>query len=142
MPFDNALAKVTITGAELKRVLAEHLAHDAHGFVSISGLRVSAHCGHSGLEVLLRRSNGKAVSDRETLLVATSDYLANGGDSLFSPLNLAPDRIQIEPGSSFRDALSAGLSRHPRLSPQDPAIFKPKSPRLAMSAPRPLLCPH
>jgi 5'-nucleotidase len=142
MPFDNALAKIRITGAELKRVLAEHLSHDAHGFVSISGLRVSAHCGHSGLEVLLRRSNGKAVSDRETLLVATSDYLANGGDSLFSPLNLAPDRIQIEPGSSFRDALAASLARHPRLSPQDPAIFNPRNPRLAVSAPRPLLCPH
>jgi 5'-nucleotidase len=142
MPFDNAVARVRFTGAELKRVLSEHLSHDAHGFVSLSGLRVNAHCGRSGLEVALRRSNGKPVSDRETLLVATSDYLANGGDDLFSPLNLASDRIQIEPGSSFRDALGASLSHHPRLSPEDPAFFNPKNPRLALSAPRPLLCPH
>ena len=142
MPFDNSLAKVRVTGAELKRVLAEHLGHDAHGFVSVSGLLVSAHCGHLGLEIALRRSNGKPVSDRETLLIATSDYLANGGDSLFSALNLAPDRIQIELGSSFRDALGSALSRHPRLSPRDPALFNPKNPRLALSTPRPVLCPH
>jgi 2',3'-cyclic-nucleotide 2'-phosphodiesterase (5'-nucleotidase family) len=142
MPFDNSLARVRVTGAELKRVLFEHLSHDAHGFVSLSGLRVSARCGHSGLEIALRRSNGKPVSDRETLLIATSNYLANGGDSLFSPLKLTSDRIQIDEGSSFRDALASALSRHPRLSPQDPALFNPKNPRLSLSTPRPLLCPH
>ena len=142
MPFDNSLARVRVTGAELKRVLTEHLSHDAHGFVSLSGLRVSARCGRSGLEVALRRSNGKPVSDRETLLIATSDYLANGGDSLFSSLKLTPDRIQIEPSSSFRDALGSALARHPRLSPQDPALFNPRNPRLSLSTPRPVLCPH
>jgi hypothetical protein len=76
------------------------------------------------------------------LLIATSDYLANGGDSLFSPLDLAPSRIEIELGSSFRDALGAALARHPLLSPKDPALFNPKNPRVALSMPRPVLCPH
>jgi 2',3'-cyclic-nucleotide 2'-phosphodiesterase (5'-nucleotidase family) len=142
MPFDNALATVRMTGAELKRVLTEHLSHDAHGFVSLSGLRVDARCGHSGLEVTLRRPSGKLVSDQETLLLATSDYLANGGDNLFSALKLAPDRIRIEPGSSFRDALAGSVSHHPQLSPRDPARFNPKNPRLSTSTPRPVQCLH
>jgi 2',3'-cyclic-nucleotide 2'-phosphodiesterase (5'-nucleotidase family) len=142
MPFDNLLAEVRLTGAQLKAVLVAHLSHDAHGLVSLSGLRLNARCGTAGLEVSLRRSNGKLVGDRETLLIATSDYLATGGDSLFSGLNLSQDRIKIEAGRSLRDAMAAVLKKHPQLSPRDPAIFDPAHPRLTLPTPRPLLCPH
>jgi 5'-nucleotidase len=140
MPFDNTLAGIRVTGAQLKTLLAKHLSRDAHGLVSVSGFRVSARCGRTGLEITLTRNNGRPVSDRETLLLATSDYLATGGDDLVTPLNLAPDRIQIDATTSFRDALAHSLKRHPRLSPRDPALFDPKKPRLALSTPRPIAC--
>ena len=142
MPFDNLVAKIRVTGAELKTVISTHLQHDAHGLISLSGLRVSARCGKSGVELKLTRDNGKAVSDRETLLIATSDYLATGGDGLFAPLSLSAQRIQVDTSGTFRDALARSLKRHPQLSPRDKAIFDPAHPRLALSSPRPMICAH
>ena len=142
MPFDNLVARIQLTGAELKRAILAHLAHDAHGLISISGLHIDARCGRKGPELKLLRANGREVSDRETLLLATSDYLATGGDGLLAPLKLAPARIQIDTSGTFRDALARSLKRHPQLSPRDPAIFDPAHPRLALSSPRPLVCPH
>lgn len=142
MPFDNLVAKIRLTGAELKTVLAAHLQHDAHGLISLSGMRVNARCGKAGFELSLTRDNGKAVSDRETLLLATSDYLATGGDGLFQPLSLSPQRIELDTSGTFRDALARSLKRHPQLSPHDPKIFDPAHPRLDLSSPRPMICPH
>lgn len=142
MPFDNLVAKIRLTGAELKRVIAAHLQRDAHGLISLSGMRVTARCGKAGLELKLTRDNGKAVSDRETLLLATSDYLATGGDGLFQPISLTPSRVELDTSGTFRDALARSLKRHPQLSPRDPAIFDPAHPRLDLSSPRPLVCVH
>ncbi|MET0790465.1 MAG: bifunctional UDP-sugar hydrolase/5'-nucleotidase [Polyangiaceae bacterium] len=142
MPFDNLVARIQLTGGELKAVILAHLEQDSHGLISLSGVRVSARCGKSGPEVKLTRENGRPVSDRETLLLATSDYVATGGDGLLGALKLTPERIQIDTGTSFRDVLASELRRRPQLSPRDPAIFDPAHPRLALSSPRPLVCPH
>jgi len=142
MPFDNLVAKIRLTGAELKSVLLTHIQHDAHGLISMSGMRVTARCGKSGIELKLTRDNGRAVSDRETLLLATSDYLATGGDGLFQPLSLSPQRIELDTSRTFRDALAGSLKRHPQLSPRDPSILDPAHPRLDLSSKRPMLCPH
>jgi hypothetical protein len=123
-------------------VILAHLTHDSHGIVSLSGVRVTARCGKSGPEVRLTRENGRPVSDRETLLLATSDYVATGGDGLLSALKLPPERVEIDAAASFRDVLASELRRHPQLSPKDPAIFDPAHPRLALSSPRPLICAH
>jgi 5'-nucleotidase len=140
MPFDNTVATLRLTGAELKTLLARHLSQDAHGLVSLSGFRVKVRCAHNGLAVELRRANGKSVADRESLLIATSDYIANGGDDLVKPLGLPAERIRIDSATSFRDALAHALKRHPALSPRDPELFDPKRPRLDLSAPRPIVC--
>jgi 5'-nucleotidase len=142
MPFDNMVARIRLTGGELKAVILAHLSQDAHGIISLSGVRVSARCGKGGAEVKLTRENGRPVSDRETLLLATSDYVATGGDGLLGALKLSPERIEIDKSTSFRDVLANELRLHPQLSPRDPAIFDPARPRLAMSTPRPLVCPH
>ncbi len=139
MPFDNTVASIRLTGVELKTLLAKHLSQDAHGQVSLSGFRVEARCGHAGLELTLTRNSGRPVTDREMLLLATSSYLATGGDDLFTPLGLTPDRIQIDHATSFRDALARSLKKHPHLSPRDPALFDPKKPRLALATPRPIV---
>jgi hypothetical protein len=105
-------------------------------------VRVSARCGKTGVELKLTRDNGKPIADGETLLVATSDYLATGGDGLFRPLSLSPARIELDTSGTFRDALARSLKRHPQLSPRDKAIFDPTHPRLNLSSPRPLRCSH
>jgi 5'-nucleotidase len=142
MPFDNRIARIRLSGGELKAAILAHVANDSHGLISLSGVRVNARCGKNGPQIQLTRENGRPVSDREPLLLATSDYIATGGDGLLSSLKLSPERIQIDAGASFRDVLANELRRHPQLSPKDPAIFDPARPRLVMSSPRPLTCPH
>ncbi len=140
MPFDNTTATIRVSGAELKALLVKHLSRDAHGLVSVSGLRVRARCGKSGLDVKVTRASGAPISDREMLTLATSNYLATGGDDLFSGLNLPADRVHIDDELSFRDALARSLKRHPQLSPKDKALFDPAHPRLELSSPRPIVC--
>lgn len=140
MPFDNTTATIRVTGAELKALLIKHLSREAHGLVSVSGIRVSARCGKSGLDVKIARANGTPVSDRDMLTIATSDYLATGGDDLISGLNLPADRIHIDDALSFREALVRSLKHHPELSPKDKATFDPGRPRLTLSAARPIVC--
>ena len=84
--------------------------------------------------------DGSMVLDHETLRLATSDYLATGGDDLFTPLKLGADRVRIDAALSFRDALQRALKHHPQLSARDPRIFNPKLPRLDLSTPRPIVC--
>jgi len=140
MPFDNTTATIRLSGAELKALLGKHLSRDAHGIVSVSGLRVSARCGKSGLEVKVFRSNGAAIPDRDMLTLATSDYLATGGDDLISGLNLPKDRIHLDDTLPFRDALARSLKRHAQLSPKDKGLFDPAHPRLELSSARPIVC--
>jgi len=142
MPFDNRVARIRLTGAELKRVITRHLQQDAHGLISISGLHLDARCGRAGLELQLTRNDGRVVSDHEPLLLATSDYLATGGDDLFAPLALSAERLEIDENTLFRDALARSLLHHPRLSPRDPALFDRAHPRLALARARPLVCAH
>ena len=47
--FDNLVAHIRMTGAELKTVILTHLQHDSHGLISLSGMRVRAQCGKSGV---------------------------------------------------------------------------------------------
>jgi 5'-nucleotidase len=140
MPFDNLVARVRITGAELKAVVLSHIQHDDHGLISVSGVRVKAHCTPKGVALELYRDNGKPVKDTDSLLLATSDYLATGGDALFQPIALGPERIAIDINESFRDTLARALQKRPQVSPKDPAIFDPSKPRMKLASPRPMLC--
>jgi 2',3'-cyclic-nucleotide 2'-phosphodiesterase (5'-nucleotidase family) len=138
MPFDNRVAKIRITGGELARVLAVHLSHGAHGIISIAGLSVRARCRSGELLVELRRPTGRLVKPEEVLTVATSDYLATGGDRLFAPAALSKDRVEPDLGMALRDAFAVELGRRPKLDPK--TFFDPKRPRLDLPAPRPLEC--
>ncbi len=138
MPFDNRVAKVRISGRELTRVLALHLSHDHHGIVSIAGLSLRARCREGHVDVELRRPDGRRVAPDEMLTVATSDYLATGGDRLFEAARLSRDRIDPDLGLALRDAFALELARIEQLAPG--TFFDPERPRLDLSSPRPLAC--
>jgi 2',3'-cyclic-nucleotide 2'-phosphodiesterase (5'-nucleotidase family) len=138
MPFDNRVAKVRISGRELARVLSVHLSHDDHGIVSLAGLWLRARCRDGELQVELRRSNGRRVEPDEMLTVATSDYLATGGDRLFEVASLSKDRIDPDLGLALRDAFALELARSKHVDPE--TLLHPKRPRLDLPAPRPLDC--
>lgn len=141
MPFDNELARLELTGAELSRALRASIGDDTHGLPAISGIRVTAVCEGGALHVTLERPNGTPVRDDELIVVATSDFLALGGDHLFTALALPPSRVELDTGKSVRDAFIAGMQKRHTLRPSDPALLDPAHPRYRLPTPQPVRCP-
>ncbi len=140
MPFDNHVATLRLSGAELKQVLSRHLVSGAHGIVSVAGIRVLARCSQDGLKLELLRVGGRPIRDDERLTVATSDYLSSGGDGLFDGVRTA-DRVHVLESSLLRDAFVARLRGAGEIRALDPRLFDPKRPRLSLPTPRPVTCP-
>ncbi len=137
MPFDNRVARIELSGAELTRVLARHLTAERHGIVSIAGLRVVARCIANRLDVQLLDSRGRPLSDSARVVVVTSDYLATGGDALFQGV-VAPGTPRIDAETTLRDAFAAGIRRQGQLRAGE--RLDPKRPRLTLPTPRPVRC--
>ncbi|MDX1403733.1 MAG: 5'-nucleotidase C-terminal domain-containing protein [Woeseiaceae bacterium] len=82
-PFDNLGVKLGLSGAELREVLARQVFRGDRR-AGISGITVSASCGEDGLELTMRREDGSEITDDESLRVTTTDFLAMGGDDIFT----------------------------------------------------------
>lgn len=140
MPFDNRLVKVELTADELTRVLSQHFGHDEHGLVSISGVRVKAACRDGELRLQLLRGDGRVIASGARLTLVTSDYLATGGDRLFSAIGLSRTRIAPVGKRLLRDALAEELGKRGRIDPSDPHLFDPERPRIELPSSRPVTC--
>jgi 5'-nucleotidase len=85
-PFDNRLARVTLTGAELGRWVAGEIGQGRGGSLGISGVDVRARCLADGLHVDLFRGAGRIHDDDRLLAVAIGAPTPSG--SLASPAPL------------------------------------------------------
>jgi 2',3'-cyclic-nucleotide 2'-phosphodiesterase/3'-nucleotidase len=87
MPFDNVVATVNMNKAQLTKVFEEAFIDNGNG-IQMSGLKVNYDSTKpSGSRVLdITRADGKAISDKEVLKVATNDFVGTGGDG-FSVFN-------------------------------------------------------
>ncbi|MEZ4221484.1 MAG: bifunctional UDP-sugar hydrolase/5'-nucleotidase [Polyangiaceae bacterium] len=139
MPFDNRVAKVQLTAAEVAQVVQRHLTTGAHGTISIAGLSASAQCKNGALEVALRDAKGRLLAANESILVVTSDYLATGGDGLFEGSDLT-GRVEIASETLLRDAFAKSLAARGKLAAVDPKRFSADHPRIAFPGPRPVNC--
>jgi 2',3'-cyclic-nucleotide 2'-phosphodiesterase (5'-nucleotidase family) len=140
MPFDNRLALVRLSGKRLRAVIEAHLTSARHGIISVSGISVRARCAGGRVQIELRRANGAVVRDDDQLVIATSDYLATGGDDLLRPAQLEAGRVEIL-AELVRDAFAARLrARGGTLDGGAPALLDPARPRLGLPAKRPLRC--
>lgn len=141
-PFDNRFATVRLRGVDLRRLLTENLVAD-ESVLSISGVRVEASCRAGALEVRVFRAGrrGRPVRDAEVLRVATSDFVATGGDALLASM-LRPVDIAIpDDGPNIRDASADALrARGGTLRPDDPAIYDAAHPRWRYPGARPVRC--
>ena len=137
MPFDNRLATLALSAGELKTVLVRHLTRDLHGIVSIAGLRVSARCTANELALDLLRADGTPIPDSTRLSIVTTDYLATGGDDLFTPI---PPERRVILTPLVRDVLASQLTRRGSELRVDSAIYDATRPRLDLPSARPVVC--
>ena len=142
-PFDNRFAVLELRGAELRRVLAANLSA-SESLLSISGVRVEARCRGAVLDVRVLRQGPRGerpIRDAERLRVATSDFVATGGDALLASLASPANLTLHDDGPTIRDASAEALrARGGTLRPDDPAIFDPSRPRWAHPGTRPMRC--
>jgi 2',3'-cyclic-nucleotide 2'-phosphodiesterase (5'-nucleotidase family) len=69
-PFDNRIAQINLTGAELGRWVAGEIRQGRRGWLGISGFDVRASCLADGLHVDLFRGAGR-IHDEDRLLAVT-----------------------------------------------------------------------
>jgi 2',3'-cyclic-nucleotide 2'-phosphodiesterase (5'-nucleotidase family) len=78
-PFDNRLLTLTITGAELRAVLADEVRRNRRGALGLSGVEVRVACTAAGeLDIEVARTNGDALGADERVTVAAMDSLVLG----------------------------------------------------------------
>ncbi len=137
LPFDNRFATIPITAAELSDMIARNLERD-NGILSVSGVRAVARCAGGKLAVTLSRPNGRPIPPRTKLTLATSDFLATGGDDLL-PKELQ-QRATLDQGAPIRDAVADRLrARKEPLAAGN--FYDPAHPRLTYTGQRPVHCP-
>jgi len=100
-PFDNQLTVVELSGAELRQVIAEQ-AHRGRVRVGISGMRVYLECADSNLSVTMRLTSGLVIDDSDNVVIAVVNYLALGGDRVFT---------SVMPEGGYELQLDAPLAR-------------------------------
>jgi 5'-nucleotidase len=136
LPFDNRLATMTITGAAFRDLLTRNFSHDK-GILSVSGIKVEAHCAAGKLIIEGTLADGSKLSDDKPYKIGTTDFLANGGDD-FGPTvaSRAPLFLDTAP---IRDVVAEVLKKWGR--PLDAAQLVDRAhPRLALPMPKPVVC--
>jgi 2',3'-cyclic-nucleotide 2'-phosphodiesterase (5'-nucleotidase family) len=137
MPFDNRLVRVTLTGAQLRQVFANNFRVATSVRIPVSGVRVEARCQGGALRVVIIRDSGAPVGDDEHLAVATSDFVALGGDGILAPIGVVNYTDVAGPG--MRDAMVEQLRRRGgRLRSDD--LTSPERPRIVYPADLPARC--
>ena len=111
LPFDNTVAVLQLSGAELRRLL--ELAHstDRGAVFPVSGLELTlARCPGPQRLQGVTLAGGGALEPGKTYRVALPDFLARGGDGLAPVIRaLPPERVDLTPvsGMDLRDAVVA-----------------------------------
>ncbi len=106
VPFDNQLVTLRLRAADVSRVLAAELRRRSLR-VSVSGARVVASCAGGALRVRLHGDSGP-IADDTVLRVATTDFLALGGEGVFTPV-APPGGYKVGDGPLVRDAVADWL---------------------------------
>jgi 2',3'-cyclic-nucleotide 2'-phosphodiesterase (5'-nucleotidase family) len=119
MPFDNALVKLRMTGAQVRAVLD----HGVGGRqISVAGAAAGYHRSWPPRERLVSATIGGApLDDAKTYTVATIDFLVMGGDG-YDEFGAAAS--QEATGTLARDALRACAEKQKAISPPPPGRLK------------------
>lgn len=137
IPFDNRFAIVQMKGADLRRLVTENL-QKGGAALSWGGLRAKARCKGDQLDVQIT-VGGKPLVEQRSYQVATSDFLASGGDGLIGRLKLPEGSVKVT-DSIIRDAMADVLRKRRGTVDADTLHAPPKVRRLDFEGERPLAC--
>jgi 5'-nucleotidase len=84
-PFDNRVAIIELTGAEVRSVIARQ-AHNRNRAAGFSGMRVFVSCDVDQMQVQMLRPDGSEIEDEDVLRVVANDFLLLGGDDILTPV--------------------------------------------------------
>lgn len=78
MPFENTLVKLTLTGEQIRRLMADNF-RNCFSKMQVSGLKVLVKKPCDDPAGISLERNGKPVGDKEKFTVVTNNYLTTGG---------------------------------------------------------------
>ena len=99
--------EVSLTGADLKKALAGRVGGSS---ARIAGLHARTPCVAGAPHVDLLRADGRTVGDNERVTVVTTDFLATGGEGLFTSITPPYGLGEQDIGQLVRDAAARWLS--------------------------------
>jgi 2',3'-cyclic-nucleotide 2'-phosphodiesterase (5'-nucleotidase family) len=140
MPFDNRFAIVDVTGKDLRAMVTSNLSHGG-GILSWGGLTAQARCKAGALDVQIQ-VGGKPLNDGATYKLATSDFLASGGDGVIGRLKLPEAAIHVT-DTIIREAIADVLRSWkgtPRETIDPTQLYSSARQRLDYLGKRPLEC--
>jgi len=140
LPFDNRFAIVAITGKDLHKLVTSNLEHGG-AFLSWGGLTAKARCKAGKLDVRITVA-GKPLAEGRTYKLATSDFLASGGNGVLGQLKLPEGAIQVT-DVIIRDAVGdvlRGWKATPKATIDPARLYSKTAPRLDYEGKRPVTC--
>jgi 5'-nucleotidase len=140
VPFDNRFAIIDVTGGDLRKLVTGNLQRGG-GFLSWGGLTAKARCKADKLDVQIWVA-GKPLVEAARYKLATSDFLATGGDGMIGRLKLPEAAIHIT-DVIIRDALAdvlRGYKATPKATINPAKLVVPGKPRLDYPGKRPVTC--
>jgi len=140
LPFDNRFAIIELTGKDVRKMITGNLTH-AGAFMSWSGLSVKARCAAGKLDLAIK-VGAKQLDDGAHYKLATSDFLASGGNGVIGPLKLPDGSIKMT-DSIIREAVAdllRGWKATPRAVVDTSKLYPAAAPRFDYTGSRPMQC--
>ncbi len=94
MPFENTIVKLTMTGDQIRRLIADNL-RGGRSKLQVSGLTVKFRNTPQGPQDITIERNGTIVKPEDKLTIATNNYLTTGGSGgkVFSEAEKSEDTM-------------------------------------------------
>lgn len=133
-PFDNKVARLTMTGRALRATVVRNLTSKG-GILSLAGARVAGRCEGGALAVDIyltgpKKKGERLLKDKDEVRIVTNEFLATRGDD-FGP---GQDVEIDEAGPTIRDVVAGVIEkRRGELRPED--WYAPAKPRIALPGP-------
>lgn len=137
-PFDNRIAVIELSGAELRSIVAKQ-AHNTGRWAGFSGVRNVVDCVDGQMVIRMLRPDLTEIADADRLNVAVNDFLLLGGDDVLTPV-IPEGGFEIPHDTQLvRDVVVEWFrNRGGRLRAED--FFDAQNPRWNLPQPLPASC--